>query len=185
MIVCVTGKIGTGKSTISKILAKLLQAKVIDVDKVGHEVLEFPEVKEKLLLEFGNEIFENGKINRKKLGAIVFSDPSKLRRLEEILHPKMREIVMERVKSSKNAIIDCALLKRMELEGICDIVITAIAGKETARKRKPHIKDELFEKIWKSQQDIIPMGILINTERPLQEIEKEIVNLLKKQEGKT
>lgn len=75
MLVYVTGKSGSGKSTFSKELAKKLNYKYIDVDKTGHKVYEYPEIMKKANILFGNDIYdENGNFNRKKLGQIVFSE---------------------------------------------------------------------------------------------------------------
>ena len=75
MIIYITGKSGSGKSTFSKRLAKELNYKYIDVDEVGHKVYEFPEIMEKAYQLFGTDINnEFGKFDRKKLGQIVFNE---------------------------------------------------------------------------------------------------------------
>ena len=101
--IAITGGIATGKSTACNIL-RLHGHPIIDTDLIAHEVLE--QSKDKVVRIFGDEILDsresgvdssesNARINRKKLGKIVFSDKEKLRLLESILHPKIRAVVKQ------------------------------------------------------------------------------------------
>ena len=84
----ITGSIASGKSTVVNLL-KELGFSVIDADVIAHEQLEI--CKGEIVREFGEQILdEAGKIERKKLGAIVFREPKKLKNLERILHPKIK-----------------------------------------------------------------------------------------------
>ena len=84
----ITGSIASGKSTVVNLL-KERGFSVIDADVIAHEQLEI--CKGEIVREFGEQILdEAGKIDRKKLGAIVFSEPKKLKILEQILHPKIK-----------------------------------------------------------------------------------------------
>ncbi|OQY08839.1 MAG: hypothetical protein B6I29_04740 [Marinitoga sp. 4572_148] len=65
-IIGITGYAGSGKSEIARILRNLGYI-VIDLDKIGHEILKDDKTKKILKKEFGKEIFENGEINRKKI----------------------------------------------------------------------------------------------------------------------
>ena len=87
-----TGSIASGKSTVARRL-KDRGIPVIDLDKVGHEVLrKRHEAFEPVLEAFGAQILgEDGEIDRKKLGAIVFADPAARERLNRIVHPKIRD----------------------------------------------------------------------------------------------
>ena len=106
--VAITGGIATGKSTACNIL-KLHGYSVIDTDSIAHEALE--QSKDEIVSAFGDEILEcdsgdsriyskdsNPRINRKKLGAIVFNDKAKLATLESILHPKIRAEVKKQAQ---------------------------------------------------------------------------------------
>ena len=90
MIIGITGSIACGKSTVSNYL-KSKGYIVIDADKIGHEALEDDYVKEKLILAFGNKILEDNKINRQKLGELVFGNSSNLNVLNSIIHPEIRK----------------------------------------------------------------------------------------------
>lgn len=90
-----TGGIACGKSTVTTLLAEL-GAAVLDADQVTRE-LQAPgqAVYRKIVAAFETDIVTepNGPLDRRKLGALVFSDPAKLRRLEQIVHPAVRQAV--------------------------------------------------------------------------------------------
>ena len=84
----ITGSIASGKSTVVNLL-KERGFSVIDADLIAHEQLEI--CKCEIVREFGEQILDEArKIDRKKLGAIVFREPKKLKNLEQILHPKIK-----------------------------------------------------------------------------------------------
>ena len=84
----ITGSIASGKSTVVNLL-KERGFSVIDADLIAHEQLEI--CKCEIIEVFGEQILdETGKIDRKKLGVIVFNEPKKLKNLEQILHPKIK-----------------------------------------------------------------------------------------------
>ncbi|MGP1485702.1 MAG: dephospho-CoA kinase [Campylobacter sp.] len=89
----VTGSIGSGKSTFVTLLCKY-GYDVIDADLIAHKQLELS--KSEVVAKFGSEILdENGKIDRKKLGNIVFSNGEKLKILESVLHTKIAQDIMK------------------------------------------------------------------------------------------
>ena len=93
-IIGITGKSGSGKSTLATILSKKLDCNVVDVDKIGHEATQNCEIVKKLCETFGAQILEpSGKINRKKLGNIVFSDKEKMDILTDITWGYMQNIL--------------------------------------------------------------------------------------------
>ena len=88
----ITGSIASGKSTVVNLL-KERGFSVIDADLIAHEQLEI--CKCEIIEAFGEQILdETGKIERKKLGAIVFNEPKKLKNLEQILHPKIKAEIL-------------------------------------------------------------------------------------------
>lgn len=86
----VTGSIGSGKSTFVNLL-KSYGFDVIDADEISHKELE--KSLDEVTAEFGEEILTDGKIDRKKLGNIVFNDKNSLKRLENLLHPKIMRAI--------------------------------------------------------------------------------------------
>ena len=90
----ITGSIASGKSTAINLL-KERGFSVIDADVIAHEQLEI--CKCEIVEVFKEQILdEAGKIDRQKLGAIVFNDLKKLKILEQILHPKIKEEILSR-----------------------------------------------------------------------------------------
>jgi len=86
-----TGGVASGKSTVARLLQGL-GARIIDADRIGHELLlrASPATYQELLRGFGNEILDSaGEVDRRRLGAIVFAHPAKLRDLNAILHPRI------------------------------------------------------------------------------------------------
>lgn len=97
--IALTGGIATGKSTVASLLS-LNGMRVIDADTISHEILDESSswVKE----EFGEEYLKGSKVDRTKLGTLVFSDAKAKKKLEEFLHPKIREEIEERsIKQDK------------------------------------------------------------------------------------
>ena len=88
LLVGLTGSIATGKSTVSRMFADL-GARVLDADQLAREVvMPGQPAYLKIVEEFGPQVVqEDGTLDRKALGAIVFADPGKRKRLEEITHP--------------------------------------------------------------------------------------------------
>ncbi|MCC7354682.1 MAG: dephospho-CoA kinase, partial [Anaerolineae bacterium] len=114
-VIGLTGNIGTGKSTVLAHLAEL-GARVIDADKVAHEViLPGGLAYDAVLAAFGPGILAaSGRIDRTKLGAIVFADPQALARLESIVHPAVFARTQELIAAAKEAIVVIEAIKLLE-----------------------------------------------------------------------
>ena len=91
---------GSGKSAVCKLLAGL-GFEIIDADSIAHEQLNL--CASEVAAEFGDEVLNGGKIDRKKLGALVFNDADKLKILERILHPKIRLEILSRAAKLESA----------------------------------------------------------------------------------
>jgi dephospho-CoA kinase len=87
-----TGGIASGKSWVASLLREL-DFRVLDADLLGHQLIEPGQpTREEVIREFGREILrEEGSVDRKKLGEIVFADSAKLAKLNSILHPRIEE----------------------------------------------------------------------------------------------
>jgi dephospho-CoA kinase len=137
MVIGVTGKYCAGKNTVAGILKGYGFAE-IDVDAVGHEVLE--QETRAVTAEFGPSIIgPEGRIDRRRLGAVVFSRKRHMRRLENILHPPMKARIRRLVGAHKNkCVINAALLFTMDLHRLCDFVIMVKARFFTRLLRAVH-----------------------------------------------
>ena len=137
MIIGITGSIACGKSTVSNYL-KSKGYIVIDADKIGHEALDDDYVKEKLILAFGNEILDDNKINRQKLGELVFGNSSNLNVLNSIIHPEIRRRILEEIDKNNDQefiFIDVALLFEAKFDDLVDKIIVVYVDKNTQLTR--------------------------------------------------
>ncbi len=114
-LIGLTGNIACGKSTVLSQLAGL-GAYTIDADRLIHSILlkDGPAYKP-VIEEFGSSIvLPDGEIDRRSLGKIVFSDPSRLRRLEEIEHPIVRTLIESAIVSASQRIVILDAIKLIE-----------------------------------------------------------------------
>lgn len=135
-VIGVTGRYCTGKSTVAEILAAA-GFETIDVDRLGHEALASEA--DLVIAAFGEAVTaEDGTVDRRALGTIVFSDQEALRRLERILHPRMVQMVearIEAITSGPGVVINAAILQRMGLDELCDTIIFVTAPFLTILRR--------------------------------------------------
>ena len=115
-VIGLTGSIGTGKSEAARQL-EALGASIISADEVGHEAYTpNTEAWEQVIAAFGDDILQDdGDINRRKLGALVFSDPSQLEKLNQIMHPRMARMVADKIEVLRDqgvnvVVVEAALL---------------------------------------------------------------------------
>lgn len=156
-IIGVYGLICSGKSTFAKLLAKEIDAVYINADDIGHEALL--EKKHEIVALFSDKILDNnGNIDRKLLGKIVFSNKKKLKSLESISHPFINEKIKKIISNTdKSVIIDAALLIRSNLHNICDITIYVDSKVSDIIKRMKytrHIEEKEARKRIKFQNDV-------------------------------
>jgi dephospho-CoA kinase len=140
-VIGLTGGIGSGKSVVSRMLEKL-GAAVIDADQVGHEAyLPHTETWEAVVAHFGKEILQqNDEIDRKKLGAKVFSDPDARDRLNAIMHPRMYTMIEERIErlreqNAEAVVVEAAVLIEAGWVPLVDEVWTVTAPEEAVVQR--------------------------------------------------
>ena len=137
LVLGLTGSIGSGKSTVARMFQEL-GAEIIDADKVGHSLLEKKEVREGIVKSFGSSVLDKeGKIERRKLGSIVFRDRKRLEELNSIIHPLIFSEMKRRITFSQARIIivDAAILLEAGWDSWVDKVIVVNASYETRRKR--------------------------------------------------
>ena len=175
MIIGLTGGIGTGKSTVSRKLRERGYP-VIDLDVISREVIEYPEVIDELVRNFGNEILENqnnisGKksISRNKLRQTVFKEEKKVSVLNSIMHPpiveEMRRQIEKLRKSYKTVFVEVQLLFEAKLEKEFDIIVLVYADKKTQLERvlkRDGRKEEEVQQIINAQMDMTEKRRLSN-----------------------
>ena len=137
-----TGGIGAGKSAVARTLAEL-GAIVIDADQLAREVVEpgTPGLA-RVVEEFGEEILQDdGSLDRERLGAIVFSDPQRLQRLNAIVHPLVRErtaALIDEAPADAVVVQDIPLLVENGLAPMFALVIVVEAPTEVRLQRLIH-----------------------------------------------
>lgn len=141
LILGLTGQTGAGKSTVSKILEKY-GCYHIDADLVARETIDSDEkVKAELKNRFGDNVIGNdGKVNRKLLGAKAFADPQSTLDLNSITHPavnkKVQSIIAKKEQENvKAVIIDAIALFESGEDKLCDYTVSVIAPKDIRLKR--------------------------------------------------
>jgi len=112
LVIGLTGSIGTGKSEAARHLVAL-GASLISADQVGHEAYTpNTEAWEQVVATFGDAILqEDGEIDRGKLGAIVFSDPDQLEKLNRIMHPRMARMVADKIEVLRSQGVDVVVVE--------------------------------------------------------------------------
>lgn len=132
MIIGITGTSGSGKSTIAQILAKKLNAKIIDADKIAKELFVKGNIYyEEIQKEFGKNI------TRKELAKIVYKNKLKREKLNHLTYKYVVEEILNILNNinDKNIILDAPLLYESNLNTKCDKVIGVIANRKTKLQR--------------------------------------------------
>lgn len=136
-VIGLTGGIACGKSAVSHVL-RGLGAGIIDADRIGHEVLYAgQEAYSQVVQAFGQEILnEQGEIDRKRLGAMVFAEKKKLSQLNSITHPHIINNIVKQIEAGDGIIVlDAALLFETGLDALCDEIWLVTAKKEEQLRR--------------------------------------------------
>jgi dephospho-CoA kinase len=163
LIIGITGGIVGGKSTVASMF-KDLGAKIVDADKLGHSViLPHRPAWKKIIRLFGKDFLRNDRtIDREKLGKIVFTNQTLLKKLNEITHPEIIKLIKKEINLARNKthnqekilIIDAALIYEAKIDKLMDkIIVVHIDEDEQVRrliKRNDLPKEEALQRI-KSQ----------------------------------
>lgn len=136
MILGITGRAGSGKTVVEEWVTQNFNMVVIDLDKVGHHVLERPDVVTGLVDLFGISILSETKVSRQELGKIVFNNPEKLDQLNAYIHPIIKHVVKDAVMNNVGAdvCIFGALIQEIKLAAICDKILTIDADDSEIKK---------------------------------------------------
>lgn len=141
LIVGIIGETGSGKSTLAKELSTLLDGHIIDGDKIGHLVLLREDIITCLTKHFGDKIVQNGNIDRKILGNIVFNDPYELKFLNQIMHPIIKELIIQEIEDHHEKpylFVDGAALIEANVLELCACTLYIKVSKEERLARLVH-----------------------------------------------
>jgi dephospho-CoA kinase len=191
LVIGLTGNFGTGKTTVSQILAGL-GAAIIDADKLGHELLQpDTETYGEIVAAFGKSILKpNGEIDRNKLGKLVFADTAALNKLNQIIHPRICEIVRQKIEEYRQAsirvvVLEAALL--IEADGLKHLVdqvwVTTAPEAAILRRLKSQrgLKEEQIlarlQAQMSSEEKAKQADVVIDTDCSLDELRKRVTEL--------
>lgn len=156
LVVGLTGNIGCGKSSLSELLMSK-NIDVIDADIISREIMYDKELLETIFYEFGTEIKNNdGTLNRKKLGNIVFNDDDMLMKLNSITHPAIKRKINDRIIDISNqgkniVVIDAALLIEGKFLDLVDKLVVITCNEEVQLNRVVNrdnmTKEEVLKRI--------------------------------------
>jgi len=192
-IIGLTGGIGSGKSTVSRFLTEL-GAVILDVDKVGHEAFKpDTDVWREVMAAFGRQVVTpNGDIDRKKLGEIVFGSPESLSRLNQIMHPRMYDMVKAQLEEYRRQGADVVFLKAPLLieagwVSLVDEVWVTVASQSTVlkrlEKRSGLSEQQSLSRICSqlsSEERVKHADVVIDTECDLNELKSKVDKLWQK-----
>jgi len=190
-VIGLTGNFGTGKTTVSQILAKL-GAVIIDADKLGHGLLQpGAETYGEIVAAFDKSILKpNREIDRNKLGKLVFADTAALNKLNQIIHPRICEIVKQKIEEYRQAgirvvVLEAALLIEADgLKHLVDQVWVTTAPEAAIVRRLKSQRGLKEEQILARLQAQMPQeekakraDVVINTDCSLDELRKRVTEL--------
>lgn len=141
MLVGITGGIGSGKSTLARLLAQR-GAALVDADRLGHQVLEMPEVGAALAQAFGAQITdEQGKVRRRELGRRAFASSEGFAQLSQIVRPFLEPLLWQEIARAEGpageqlVIVDAALIYEWGVADRFDLLIAVDAPIPLRRQR--------------------------------------------------
>ena len=166
IILGITGAVGAGKSTIMNRLRERYGAYTIQADQVGHLLMKKGQIcYDAILKQFGEEILaENGEIDRKKLGGIVFSNRRLLLKLNHIIHPAVKQHILDMVEEKRQEgcalfAMEAALLLEEHYDAICDDLWYIYVNDEVRRSRLKADRGYSDEKITEILENQLEDGI--------------------------
>ena len=137
MNIGITGSIACGKSTVSDYL-KEKGYTIIDADKLGHVALTSEDVKRRLSETFGANILVNNEISREVLGKLVFGNDNNLKKLNNIIHPKIKELILKLQEEHENedlVFLDIALLYEANFVDLVEKVVVVYVDEDVQLER--------------------------------------------------
>ena len=190
IVIGITGNLGTGKSTVSQMLVKL-GAVHINADEVGHELLQQDDrTRDEIVAAFGKSILNaDGQIDRDKLGKLVFDDDTALARLDRITHPRILDVVKQKIVESRQTgagevVVEAALLIEAGWKPEVDQLWVTIAPEAVIVERliksrgmsKEQIVDRLRAQMSQAEK-IRQADEVINTNCSMEELRAKVAEL--------
>lgn len=194
IIIGLTGQTGAGKTSVGEILSRS-GCEIIDTDKIAREITEKGSpVLLSLADAFGEDILENGELNRKLLAVRAFFSRENTQKLNEITHPEITKRVKQRIeeafkKGKKAAVIDAAALFESGEDKLCDFTVAVVCPEnirfERIMKRDGITQEQAGTRI-KAQQDekyyILKADMIIRNYPPF-DLKEQIQRIIARMES--
>lgn len=191
-LAAITGSIGCGKTTLSKIVRRMGYV-VYDIDGWVRR-LYYQKDFIKVIAAHFPEVMEGEKVNKRKLRNLVFGDNARLKVLESLIHPFLKQTLMNvRRRNARRAdlfFMDVALLFEMGWDKYCDYIVVADVDYETQKMRvmrRDNISAADFDKINRIQMDNaakkVLADVIINTDKPINLLKVELLAMIEEIEG--
>jgi len=183
MIIGVTGKIASGKSSIAQIISKKGYY-LFDADKVYHDLLLYNnQLKNELITRFGNKILTNNEIDRKKLIKLI--DDTNIDELNKITHKYVVKEIYKVISKHKDVVIEAPVPIEIGFIDICDMILVSTCSKNTQLKRlserNKYSKEQINELISIQNKKIdyfVCASSIIDTDNLTIEMLNTVINLL-------
>lgn len=187
ILAAITGSIGCGKTTLAK-QAKSLGYTVFDVDGWVRRLYFDKDFLVTLDKNFSG-IVKDGVADKRSLRNIVFSDNRKLKKLEELIHPFLRQTLKKIIRRNARCddvfFLDVALLFEMGWDKYCDIIIVADVNPDIQKQRvmlRDNVSADDFEKInnvqMNNEHKKLLADIVIDTDKPKNQLRAELINII-------
>jgi len=192
-IIGVTGVFGSGKSTVSRIF-KSYGSNIIDADRIAHKCL-LPGTKtyKAIVNFFGRGILKaRHKIDRRKLGKLVFANPRLLDKLNSMIHPRVIREIKVRIRELKKGIVvlDAPLLLEAGLKKVVDDLIVVIIGRDELIRRMLKKTSLQRAEVLKRVKSQIPLrkkkhaaDFIIDNSGTIRETKKQVKRIISKIQG--
>lgn len=135
MIIGVTGKSGSGKSTYAENLSKENGYVVIHIDDIGHKVLESDYIKNKLIEIFGKDSVVNNAVDRKYIGDLIFTHRHLYKELSDLVWDDMKTEIDKLLNSYPDVILDWLLLPHTHYWNMCGKKFLVVADEDDRKSR--------------------------------------------------
>lgn len=186
-IIGITGLIGTGKTTLSK-LFQTQGCKSFNADQFTRRLYRQKSFLHQIAVLFPESI-QNNTFNKSILRKIVFSNPNQLLKLENLIHPLIKKEIKRQVRRSYKTthflIIDIALLARLKIQPLLDLLILTQADPQISKSRvlkRDHISAPQYDQILNIQNtqnnNPLQIDIIIDTNQPLNLLKSDIIEIL-------
>jgi dephospho-CoA kinase len=140
-VICLVGGIGSGKSLVAAAFARH-GGHVIAADVLGHQALRQPDIRSQVVVRWGKTLLdEQGEVDRRRLGALVFADQAELRALEGLVFPWIERCINEGIAAAQVnpdiafVVLDAAILLEAGWNGCCDRLVFVDAPREARLRR--------------------------------------------------